>query len=261
MSSSSAISGPKIPTLVVYKTSNNEELDLKNRDTSYHLILTPPPSRLWLSPSTTTVAIHGPEPPKNLHAGSIERAIIHHPWLAAYACTIGSIHPSRGPKTIANVPRAPRGGPFTDIFSGLGHGKWYDYKLTKLLGLDACVEPLSRNDKPLKWVAGAGKWDPIEWEGRGTVIGGHLKLKRDNDEEVLAVYKARGATLRQKVESDVLEEEWEDCSETGTGSLGILREDGITEEVVRHMLLTCVGIEEQILRSKGFGGTYHGSWM
>lgn len=32
------------------------------------------------------------------------------------------------------------------------------------------------------------------------------------------------------------------------------------ESVVRHLLMVAVGIEEQIRRSRGFQGLYHGRW-
>lgn len=40
------------------------------------------------------------------------------------------------------------------------------------------------------------------------------------------------------------------------GLLGLVGDD-LDDEIVRHMLLTAVGLEEQILRCKGWNGSYH----
>jgi hypothetical protein len=89
----------------------------------------------------------------------------------------------------------------------------------------------------------------VYWEGRGKIVGGHLKLRVHGNEEALAVYKARYATWLPRVYYQGMNgfwEDWEDGGGASQGSLGILKKEGITEEVVRHMLIACVGIEEQI---------------
>lgn len=49
---------------------------------------------------------------------------------------------------------------------------------------------------------------------------------------------------------------------SGIGGLGICieLEEKKREEVVKHLLTVAVGIEEQILRCRGFRGAYHGGW-
>lgn len=153
----------------------------------------------------------------------------------------------------------------TEIYTGLGHGDWIDYKLTRLLSVARTGnEPQSRMDKHLKWIAGTDEWDPIYWEGRDKIVGGHLKLRMHGDEEVLAVYKFSGANWLQRVYyhgRNGFREEWEEAGKASRGSLGISKKEGITEQVVQHMLMICIGIEEQIRHSKGFSAAYHGGWI
>jgi hypothetical protein len=265
----SHIDRPDNPILVIYQT--NEGTGFRQPcDVSYYLTLDEAPrSSLQSFPSASTIAIHGPidnEAPNRGHENCLERVKIHQPsFTADDSCPMCIINTAAFPQTIPPPPRAFSSGPHTELHTSLGHGEWYDYKLTQLLDTAFTNEKRqAHKDHPLKWVAGTEEWDPLYWEGRGKIIGGHLKLSMHGNEEVLAIYKVRGATwLRRFYHQGMsgLWEHWEDGGGASRGSLGILKQEGLAEEVVRHMLMACIGIEEQIMRNKGFDGAYHGGWL
>ncbi|KAF2469474.1 uncharacterized protein BDR25DRAFT_304541 [Lindgomyces ingoldianus] len=189
--------------------------------------------------------------------GSISQG---HAMLGRFMCTMGGIS-TRDPLTTNRTP---------DLYvsSGLGHGIWSDPVLEEKLRLPGEGEGEAAGygirGKKVKWHAAGSKWEArvdkkdceIEWEGWGYPEGGSLVLTGRGN--VLALYKPRCASwVKQGGEAKGMKSEGDGV---GIGVLGICSER-IDEEMARHLLLSAVAIEEQIMWSKGFRPElYHAQW-
>ncbi|ORY18194.1 hypothetical protein BCR34DRAFT_554370 [Clohesyomyces aquaticus] len=168
------------------------------------------------------------------------------------------------------------------VSCGLGHGCWGDDVVTERVNqywrdkssekgkekekgstADESESGKKKREDKVEWRADGAGWEAqmrgrhreIEWHGRGSPIRGSLILA--SEKGPIAVYKPRCAAW-------VMEAEGEKCSVddegVGVGVLGICGDEA-DEEVVRHILLAAVGIEEQIMASKGFEPRmYHSGW-
>jgi len=239
------------PTLAIYITSDTNDTDADHKNPAYQLELSPAPLFSYWPPSTSLVRLHAAVP---LESSAIATATIKHGLFAAFMCSVGSISVPAEKATLTLATRE------VTVYSGLGHGMWYDYVLTGLLGRD--------KKKPLRWSAEPDNWRTIkdtehgreytdmQWAGRGKPVGGSLVLKDERDSEILAVYKPRSARWtanRKQAQTG------DDGEADGVGCLGIMVAD-LGEEALEHMILNCASIEEQIMRSRGFNGAYHGCW-
>ncbi|KAF2795153.1 hypothetical protein K505DRAFT_360417 [Melanomma pulvis-pyrius CBS 109.77] len=180
-------------------------------------------------------------------------AIQTHTFLGRLMCTKGSILTSSNELDVKSSAdfEFPRK---MSISSGLGHGVWFDPLLEKALR----IPPKEINNvftANVQWMGMGDRWTTyvdnrfvdIEWEGHGAVIGGGLVLM--NQYKVLAIYKPRCARWKGGGGSD-----------EKIGSLGVVEE--MNEEMMGHVVLSAVAIEEQIMRSKGFKpDSYHAEWM
>lgn len=135
------------------------------------------------------------------------------------------------------------------VYSGLGHGVWIDSVLSGV-----------RGGKKVHWRASGAGWvvqgREVEWVGVRKPRDGALWCEQLADDccesKLLALYLPRGS--KPKAGGEPVRGKGE-----GMGMLGVLLDD-LDDDMVQHMVLTCVSIEEQIMRSRGFGGAYHGAW-
>ncbi|KAF2805356.1 uncharacterized protein BDZ99DRAFT_525058 [Mytilinidion resinicola] len=155
-------------------------------------------------------------------------------------CVIGSVRytPSPEPSGSFVKPKSTSDEQELQLTNGLGHGQWRDSILAQLLGRDM--------SKPLEWCASSDQWDGFDKSYTSRFVNG---------QDILAIYKPRSSSW-QNYSAEKLEELE---NSDGVGSLGIMI-DGVSGDALEHMILTCVAIEEQIMRSKGFGGSYHADW-
>lgn len=199
--------------------------------------------------------------------------------------------------TSSPPPPYPLESTLLTISSGLGHGLWYDEILPRLLlpqsyshsrststsekapprqpqkTLLDSTKPTARTTAT--WHASPTGWthedapDEIEWAGLGRPRNGAIMVC-DSKQVVLALYLPRGSTLVLCSDADADADAGGAGGVGGESGLGVGRlgicadlselEDEQKEAVGRHLLVVAVGIEQQILRCRGFRGRYHGGW-
>lgn len=184
----------------------------------------------------------------------------NHALVGRFMCTAGSIRPG-SEKYITAHSSANEDGCTSRLSTGLGHGLWRDYELEDALGYTP-KKGESQGMNKIEWQATGEDWGnalpynaEISWKNGRKVDGGGMVLT--GPDGVIAVYKARSARWAGKpeVESD------EDSGDgNGVGVLGLCDEK-IGKNLLRHVLLSAVAIEEQIMWSKGFNPRlYHAGW-
>jgi hypothetical protein len=191
-----------------------------------------------------------PEDILNRKAVPLEIMQQTHPLGGRFMCTVGGIGESN--ETSTEVEKSDSE-PVQKCraYSGLGHGEWSDEPLAKMLGITP-KSPNSGTRTQLHWNAMGSEWYHVRsgWPGKGKVNGGGLVLTANN--QVLAIYKPRSSQWAEVKEGE---------DGNGVGVLAICSEK-IDHNMARHILVSAVTIEEQIMWSKGFHpDKYHGGWM
>ncbi|KAF2114289.1 hypothetical protein BDV96DRAFT_647755 [Lophiotrema nucula] len=182
-----------------------------------------------------------------------------------YCIDIGSVSrlPWSNAQTVSTFEDAFHPGLPSWVSSGLGHGVWRDAWLEDGLGVE---KEKMGNAVETRWKA-AGPERRIVWERKGCLESSNLILKPQKT--ILAVYKPRNAVWARDGKLTEGDGEEEGRNGLGTGMLGICDErllagvdaDG-KNDALRHVLLSGIAIEEQMLKSKGFKPEfYHGHWM
>ncbi|KAF2727511.1 hypothetical protein EJ04DRAFT_594754 [Polyplosphaeria fusca] len=219
---------------------------------------------LWPWNSAQIIACHSSSAdPETIHARRatpLATLSQTHSAFAHLMCSVGSVRPApdsaleAGKEDAGDVlPTVPA---HVALSSGLGHGEWRDAVLEPHFtpnGKGVVEKSVDWGEYRVKWGAG-GPRDRKAVRGWGESDGGWVEVRDKGD--VLAIYKPRGAAWVGK------EEEEREESARGLGVLVVCDERvGGSEEVVRHVLMVAVGLEEQILRSKGFEPrNYHAGW-
>ncbi|KAF2488817.1 hypothetical protein BU16DRAFT_567784 [Lophium mytilinum] len=256
-SRSSTLNSRKAPIFAVYRNEGHR-VENNSIKTPTYLIENHVQPWLFRSQWTPLSLSENPQITSSYHDKTPtkqRRIMIQQRLFERFMCVKGSVRytPSPEPSGSSVKPKLTSDEKELQLTNGLGHGQWRDSVLTKLLGRDM--------SKPLEWCASYNQWDgydetytgrfvKLAWDSRGRCVGGSLMLKSGQD--ILAIYKPRSSSW----EKDGLEKV-EDSH--GMGSLGIMI-DGVSGDALEHIILTCVAIEEQIMRSKGFGGSYHADW-
>jgi hypothetical protein len=219
---------------------------------SYHL-------PIWPASSQQTVSIFAGDTEIDdvlaRKATPLEVITQTHSLFGRHMCTVSSIVLRAEPEGQAgpDVPTSWLG-------NGLGHGTWKAVEVEKALQLKSNRKYKWSKQKGAKWKAIGDDWERIEWEGRGIVKNGALELH--GDKKTLAFYKPRSG---QWVDVDDGKMEGKGGGETGVGiEVGALAvcDERVDDDMARHILLSAVAIEAQIMWSKEFdSGKYHGGWV
>ncbi|KAL9617599.1 MAG: hypothetical protein Q9160_007612 [Pyrenula sp. 1 TL-2023] len=231
------------------------------------------------------------KPPISPDPSKQSRSLLHQvtfsePFLAAHMCSGGSVYVAPSPNTPNNRspltsttstshptnhnPQSPISldpNPSLLISSGLGHGLWSDEILPSLLNpSDNSTEKTTNLAPPhAMWYASPHGFQhdcsdcEFEWPGLPETQKpdkAAIMVRYENG-ELIALYRPRGEGL-----SPMGGDEEGRCGRLGVCvDLGVAEGDTWRREnVVRHLLMVAVGIEEQIRRSRGFQGVYHGRW-
>jgi hypothetical protein len=237
---------------------------------------------LWPFNGTQTIAIHDAftDHDEILHRRAKPKLKIrfHHSMLGRHMCSVGSIRTSTKTKSTKDATTGEKSTEpskseqnsvsdsvsgldeqqAADLFlgSGLGHGEWRDEVTEKILGLYDDSKPHVWQPK-IAWNA-TDTWSSTLLENGSPqtrkVEGGGLLLRGPKSVN-LAWYKPRPARwIDRGVYGDG----------KGVGVLGFSAEAqklGFDEGMVRHVLLSAVAVEEQIMGSAGFEpGKYHAGW-
>ncbi|KAF2145421.1 uncharacterized protein K452DRAFT_355883 [Aplosporella prunicola CBS 121167] len=189
-----------------------------------------PSRRSWFISGDPTLELYHTDTPREVEA----RALIRQSWVAPSIRGIGSVVLTAGSYKLG-LPEKYMVSP------NLGLGEWHDDTLARLIG---------SNPADVLWQASSVSWEyafsgrvirKFEWKGRGKPVNGSLLCA--DKERLIAIYAPRNSNMKKDGD--------EDMQQDGVGHLGIMIED-VTEELLEHLILVSVAIEEQIRSSSGF---------